>query len=200
MRAPLRSIFVIAFALLSLPAVLALQQTPPARRTVVPTGTGAIGGVVTSPTGSGEERPVRRVIVWLLSNDLRGSREAATDDLGRFVFTELPARALHAHDDQARLPGDGARREAISGRRYASDAGRRAARAGFEDFAATRRCHRRHDQGRGRAADRQCRRRCPSAHDRRRSGDAGAVWRRCDGRSRRVPRASGSPPGRSSSA
>jgi len=90
-RAHLRFLAVFAFALVPLATMLAFPQAPQVPRAAVPTGTGAIGGVVTSPTGSGEERPVRRAIVRLSSADLRGSREAATDDLGRFVFTELPA-------------------------------------------------------------------------------------------------------------
>jgi hypothetical protein len=62
----------------------------PGQARSVPVGTGQIAGVVTTVEG-GSVRPVRRAIVRLASADLRGSRDVATDDQGRFVFTDLPA-------------------------------------------------------------------------------------------------------------
>jgi protocatechuate 3,4-dioxygenase beta subunit len=66
-------------------------QRPPSRDTNLPpaVGTATIAGAIT--TSDGDARPVRRALVILNGTELRGTRQAITDDAGRFVFSSLPA-------------------------------------------------------------------------------------------------------------
>ena len=53
------------------------------------TGTGRISGAITQATDP--SRPIRRALVSLSGAELRGTRQAISDDSGRFVFGDLPA-------------------------------------------------------------------------------------------------------------
>jgi hypothetical protein len=66
-------------------------QRPPSRDTNLPpaVGTATIAGAIT--TGDADAKPVRRALVSLNGAELRGTRQAITDDAGRFVFSHLPA-------------------------------------------------------------------------------------------------------------
>src|SRR5688572_2701341 len=70
-------------------AALSSQSLPASQASATSTGTAKIGGIVTSADKS--EQPVRRAIVRISAPELRGSREVATDDRGRFIFSGLPA-------------------------------------------------------------------------------------------------------------
>jgi protocatechuate 3,4-dioxygenase beta subunit len=64
-------------------------QSPPARQySAAAAGTGQIGGIVTTADGS---QPLKLATVRLQGPQLRGSRELATDDQGRFLFAGLVA-------------------------------------------------------------------------------------------------------------
>jgi len=85
---------VLAAALLGAPVLLVGQQTgqqdtPPRQYSAAQAGTAQLGGVVL--TTAGTDQPIRRAIVRITAPELRGSREIATDDAGRFVFADLPA-------------------------------------------------------------------------------------------------------------
>ncbi len=66
------------------------QQTRDTRATVTsaPTGTGALGGVVTSDDGS---RPVRFAYIVLIGTGTGTVKVSSTDADGKFLFTNLPA-------------------------------------------------------------------------------------------------------------
>jgi len=71
---------------------LALQatapQTPPRDPTEPPTGTASVSGrVVAADTGV----PQREAAVTLVSRELQVTRRTATDEQGRYAFTDLPA-------------------------------------------------------------------------------------------------------------
>src|SRR5262245_39998716 len=51
------------------------------------TGSAELGGVAVS---SDRGQPIRRALVRISAADLRGTREIATDDAGRFHFSGLP--------------------------------------------------------------------------------------------------------------
>jgi len=72
-------------------AATAPGQRPPSRDTNLPpaVGTATVAGMIT--TGDADAKPVRRALVSLNGAELRGSRQAITDDAGRFVFSYLPA-------------------------------------------------------------------------------------------------------------
>ena len=91
MPAVLRTSFALATTLCL--AVPAIAQVAPARdrpgaQTPSPTGTAVITGTVTM---AGTGQPARKARVMLSGTEIRGSRTAATDDQGRFLFTALPA-------------------------------------------------------------------------------------------------------------
>ena len=65
------------------------QATPPRGPSASQLGSAQLGGVVVLADGS--DQPIRRAIVRLSAPEVRGTREIATDDRGRFLFAELPA-------------------------------------------------------------------------------------------------------------
>jgi hypothetical protein len=66
-------------------------QRPPARdgSTPAPTGTASITGTVTAEGSNA--RPIRRALVTLSGAELRGNRQAITDDAGGYGIRDLPA-------------------------------------------------------------------------------------------------------------
>src|SRR6187399_2902249 len=80
---------VVVLACVATASPRAVQQATPPRPSAATTGSAQLGGVVMSADGS--DQPIRRAIVRVSAPELRGNREIATDDRGRFLFVDLPA-------------------------------------------------------------------------------------------------------------